>query len=474
MKNLKSILMLSIAATLLFGCSNSDYYTTPDLSGECSDLTPTKTTQEILALTTNTLQQFGPTFDNDIIEAYVTSSDEGGNFFKSISMVTTDGTQGFSVPIDAYNLYTKFEPGRKVFIKLKGRHYQINADTKSKEIGSLYLDDVSNPTDDAVGRISGVEYENIIKRGCSNVSEETLVNHLTINQAKNDANLNKLIEFDNVQFTDASLGKTYYDATLNDLGGATNHQITDLTGNKIIVRVSSFATFAGNPVTSLSGKVRGVLTKFDTDYQFMVRTVNDIKLDTPRFDSNPALVGSSVAFLGSFNENFESYPTTSPGNVNFTKYINDAVIGTRYWQNTTFGGNKYIQMTSFTSASSTTLINEDNRALFFVPVDFTAANNFSFQSKAGFANGAVLKVYYILASNYTPGGVVNNSSLVDITSQFTISAGLTSGYPTNFTNSGVYGIPPTLTGNGYFVFEYVGSGLTNLTTTMQIDNLLVN
>jgi hypothetical protein len=86
----------------------------------------------------------------------------------------------------------------------------------------------------------------------------------------------------------------------------------------------------------------------------------------------------------------------------------------------------------------------------------------------------VLKVYYILDANYTPGGIVNNANLVDITSSFTYSPGSTSGYPTNFTNSGNYAIPTTVTGNGYFVFEYIGSGLTGLTTTMQIDNIVVN
>jgi len=49
----------------------------------------------------------------DYIEAYVTSSDEGGNFYKSISMVSTDGSTGFSMPVDNYNLYTEFEPGKK-------------------------------------------------------------------------------------------------------------------------------------------------------------------------------------------------------------------------------------------------------------------------------------------------------------------------------------------------------------------------
>jgi hypothetical protein len=80
----------------------------------------------------------------------------------------------------------------------------------------------------------------------------------------------------------------------------------------------------------------------------------------------------------------------------------------------------------------------------------------------------------VLAANYTPGGTVNNADLVDITSSFTISPGSATGYPSTFTNSGSYSIPGTVTGNGYFVFEYKGNGTAGLTTTMQIDNVVVN
>lgn len=377
MKNIKIILTSLVLATFL-GCSNSDYYTTPDLSGTCSDLTATRTTDEILALVNNSLQQFGTTYDNDIIEAYVTSSDEGGNFFKSLSVVSVDGTKGFSIPIDAYNLYNRFEPGRKIYIKLKGRHYQINQDTKSKEIGSLYNNGTAATGDDEVGRISGVEYQDIIVRGCSNVAESTLVNNFTITQAKNDANLNKLIEFSNVQFTDASVGKKYYDPTLNDLGGATNHTIVDAAGNTIIVRVSSFATFAGSPVSSLNGNIRGVLTKFGNDYQFMVRTLNDIKLTNPRI-------------LPLFDEPFTT---------NFASWVKFSVTGNQVWTLNSSNGNpgQCADMNGFSGGAQTNddwLISPaiDLSAVPSATLTFNTAKNFS---------GNALQVF--VSTNYSGSG----------------------------------------------------------------------
>ena len=146
----------------------------------------------------------------DIIEAYVTSSDVGGNFYKSISFVSVDGAVGFSVSVDDYNLYTKYEPGRKVFVNMKDRYFV--EENNSTIIGSLYNGNTLDITsDDEVGRISPVEYQSVLTRSCTKVNEDELVNHLTIAQTLNNNNINKLIELDNVQFTDASLNQNYFD-----------------------------------------------------------------------------------------------------------------------------------------------------------------------------------------------------------------------------------------------------------------------
>lgn len=451
MKFLKSLFIIGVAASLLTGCANDDNYGAPEIVG--TELPVTKSIQEIFAVATTTAAIYE---GDDVIEGYVASSDQGENFYKSISFQALDGSIGFSIPINLYNTYADFKPGRKVYVKLKGRHIIIQHG--GLIIGSAY--------EGGVGRLSYDEYKNTIIPSNTIVDEEQLVQRITIQQALNNSRLNTLIEVDNAQFLDAAVGKTLYTAD-NAIGGATNHNIIDINGSTAILRTSSFANFANFVIPSNSGKIRGVMTKYNSDFQFLARTVNDIQLTEERFtvDLFPAIVGNAITFSGNFTENFESYGTTSPANRNFPKYINDAAVGSRYWSNTAFGGNKYIQMTSFGGTP------EANRTLFIVPVDMTAANNFSFQTKAGFANGAVLKVYY--TTNYVPGGDINDATLVNITSNFTISPGLPSGYPATFTNSGVYAIPASVTGNGFFVFEYVGSGGA-ITTTMQIDNIVVN
>lgn len=461
MKNIKLVLTTAIFVTLL-GCVNNDNYAEPNTSGNCEDLTPTKTVQNIAALANGTVKSYVSTVlvgtsADDVIEAYVTSSDEGGNFYKSISMVSVDGLKGFSVPVDDYNLYTKFEPGRKVFIKMKDRYFYNNPLTNGLEIGNLF--EHGEPVDDEVGRIPGIDYETQIKKSCTKVDESTLVTTSTIPLLLNDANLNKLFEISGVQFTEASVGKTYFNSS-NQIGGATNNVVSDATGNTLIVRISEFANFAGKMVSPLNGKIRGVLTKYLGTYQFMVRTEKDIMLTNSR---SFGLGGFAATFDATLNEPFTSY-TISNQEV-FPKYINYAATGSRNWQVKTFSGNKYIQMTSFGGSP------EVNRSLFIVPVDLTAASTFSFKTKFGFMNGNPIKVYY--TTNYVLGGNISTATLTEITG-LTYSPGLTSGYPTNFTNSGNWAIPASLTGNGFFVFEYRGNGNGGVTTTAQIDDIVIN
>ncbi len=452
MKNLKLIFALTVA-TLLASCVNSDDYGTPDLSGDCLDLVANV---PVTVITNAAVADTTRYTTDDIMEAYITSSDEGGNFYKSISMVSTDGVHAFSMPVDAYNTYSQYEPGRKVFINLKDLYF--NSYQSAPILGSSY--------EDRVGRLSGVTYQNIIIRSCEKVNEDEITNFVSINEALNDNYLNKLIEFDNVQFTTESFGKTYFDESLNNYGGATNHMITDNTGAQIIFRVSEYANFAGDEVSTGSGKIRGVLTKYNSDYQFLARTKVDIKLDAAyqEIDFNPPLVGGSIAYNGSLTEPFSTYANYDE---EFPMYINDAVVGDRYWAVRSFGGNSYIQMSSFGGGNT-----EANVCAFMVPVDFSAANTLSFKTKDGYNNGNVLKVYY--TTDYVVGGNINDATLTDITANFTIASGSTSGYAANFTNSGNYAIPAAVTGNGFFVFEYSGHGSDNPTTTMQIDDITIN
>ncbi|WP_116790891.1 DUF5689 domain-containing protein [Flavobacterium psychrotrophum] len=457
MSFLKPAIFSLALATLLTGCVNNDDYGIP--LKDCVDpgLTTTKTVADIFAASTTVVRQYTA---DDIIEAYVTSSDERGNIFKTVYLQTlpAQGTPvGFSIAIDRTSLFgVNFYPGKKVVIKLKDLYYaRVNG---ALALGALY--------NGAIGRIAEYDYKKFTFPTCDEVSEDQLVRSFTLTQAVSTANLNTLIELTGVQFDDAFVNGTYYDEndTANTAGGSTNRKIVSAVGGNVTVefRTSSFSNFAGDKVPGNSGKIRGILTKYNDTYQFLARSAKDVNLTEPRFDAAPPIIGGTIAY-GTYNETFESYTLDS---ATFNNAVNDAITGIRYWQVKSFNNNKYIQVTAFGGGNTAA-----NRTIYAVPANFTTANTFSFQTKDGYNTGEVLKVYY--STNYTPGGDINAATLVDITSNFAIATGTANGYANNFTNSGDYAIPATLTGNGFFIFEYVGNGRSGPTTTMQIDNVKV-
>jgi len=263
----------TLIVLLFFSCVTGDDIDNP--KEICTDaINVSKTVQEIFNIATTTVTKYS---DDDYIEAYITSSDQGGNFFKTISMQTLDRSLGLSIPIDQTDLYTIYNPGRKVYIMLKNSYIEIEND--ALEIGNLF---VGNFLNESVGRIANPAFEEIVLKSCEVVDENSLVNSISINDVS-DAYLNTLVEFTDVQFMEEALGSNFYDSDKDDFN-ATNHFIEDATGAKIAFRTSSFANFAQTEVPNGNGTIRGVLTKFDGEYQLLARTLNDIQLNKERLD----------------------------------------------------------------------------------------------------------------------------------------------------------------------------------------------
>ena len=317
----------------------------------------------------------------------------------------------------------------------------------SLKIGALYFDGTNNE----IGRISTFEWEKYLFPSATIVPESQLVTTTTVNLLNNNNNLNILTEIDNVQFGDNAIGRPLFDVTLPVLGLATNHTIVGVgTTATSIFRTSSFSSFARGTVPAGRGKIRGVLTKFGSTFQFYIRNLEDFKLSNPR--TYPFSVAST--------EGFESFATNQKI---FSNYLNFSTEGTKDW---IVRSGKVLEMSAFGGAI------ERNKSYFMVPVDMTAANTFSFQVNIQFyANRQVLRVFRTM--DYVPGMKIKDATLVDISGNLSIPIENTVG----MVSAGTYNIPSTVIGNGYFVFEYTGSNLTSetvITTNVQIDNIVIN
>ena len=186
---LKSVFFSILSAGLFTSCVK-DEFGTPTL-GDCSETSLVKNREvsqisagAVVALHTSIVPGV-----SDVIEAYVTSSDIGGNFFKSISFQTLDGSKAFSIPVDATSTFINYEPGRKVLIKMDGLYKDVKYD--GMRIGGLYANSSGGAE---VGRMTETDFKASVNRTCTAVNEDQLVQRVTIEQAISGGTyLNKLI-----------------------------------------------------------------------------------------------------------------------------------------------------------------------------------------------------------------------------------------------------------------------------------------
>jgi hypothetical protein len=449
----KSILAVAFIASFSSSCVNDDDYETPQVACIETTLQKNKEVSEVSA--GSTVAQYT---QDDVIEAYVVSSDKGGNFFKTISFQTLPTTtqpqpSAFSVPVDALSTFITFEPGRKVLIKLKDLYTDVR--DGGKRIGGLF---VSTSGSASVGRLPFAQYRTVLNKACSIVPEDQLKRTLTIPQLLNDANINTLVELDDVQFTNAAINSTYYDPN-SVSGGATNHFLTDANGNTVVFRTSSFANFASKPVAKGRGKVRGILTKFVSNnvpiYQFLARTEDDVKFDKERF----------------FTEDFEGILGTGNGQfISISGWSNVSMNGgNEKWEARIFNNNKYAQFSPFglTPAEN----NVDTRLITpAINLGTSGVGDYlSFGSKTGFANGEAVTVW--ISTNYDGSGTVAAVNAATWTQLPAIFAPQSTSFPNDFTSSGNVDLS-AYSGNVHISFRYVG-GTNGITTTYQIDNVLV-
>ncbi|MBW6498335.1 MAG: choice-of-anchor J domain-containing protein [Bacteroidales bacterium] len=115
----------------------------------------------------------------------------------------------------------------------------------------------------------------------------------------------QLIILENVQFSQAHLGLTYADP-LNQV--TMNRDLEDCNGNRIIVRTSGFATFAGTQVAQGNGSLVAIVSVFGSTWQLLIRDPEELDMTGERCQTggNPQGSGTfedpyNVAFGIAFN-----------------------------------------------------------------------------------------------------------------------------------------------------------------------------
>ena len=286
MKKYFSIIRIFILSLTVFltSCVQDDVYSTPDLQGKCQDLTPTKTIAEVKAAFALASTNNVTITEDIIIEGYVSSSDESGNVYKTIYLqdAPENPTQGLVVSVDAVSTYTSYPQGSKVYIKLKGLAFGKYGNVL--QVGYMNVDPVTNK--DTFGRIPEKLVGNHLVRSCA-PKAKIVPKVITLSQLSSsiDPLIGALVQVNNAEFPVNLLCNVYAPN-----GTSVDRRIVDPTrpadASTRVVRNSGYATFASEQLPSGNGTFVGVLSRYNSTYQFYINRVSDLNMKGPRLDGS--------------------------------------------------------------------------------------------------------------------------------------------------------------------------------------------
>lgn len=374
------------------------------------------------------------------LEAYVVSDDLSRNFYKTLVIQDKpeNPTAGISIFTQATDMYTHFEPGRKVFLRVDGLY-----------IGSVF--GLPSLLGKDAERISVEDLEHRLLR--TNTKVRIVPKLLTINQLS-EAYLNTLIKLEGLEFLSEHKGLSYGDIHSNS---GVNRILQDCNRRTIAMYNNGLADFKAELLPTGKGSVSAVLSAFYNTRQLLIRDTNDVLLNAERCNED-----EFVEWQIPFKEGFSNHEAGIGVYVSLPGWTNTNNAGrNRRFEVREFNGNKYAQISAFGSKEKVL------EAWLVTPSILLDASKvvLSFDTKDSYFDNLALKLY--ITTDFT--GDPLTTEWINITDKAIISIGHAF-WETEFTNSGEIDLS-SYTGMKVAIgFRYSGAD-PGITTSYQIDNI---
>ncbi|MBQ9436275.1 MAG: choice-of-anchor J domain-containing protein [Bacteroidales bacterium] len=312
-RNSLLISLCIIAFAAMMTSCNKDYeapeYKKPSYNGKPAN----KTIADIKAMhnlesdQVDSICKWDETF---IVEAVVVSTDEGGNYYKS--MVVQDATGGIEIELDRTGLYNDFPVGQKVYLICNG--LVVGDYGGLYQMGWIY--------DGSVGRINSQFIDKyLIRDGLPTQKDIPAPIEITTAGGLAPENVNRLVTLKNVVFEEAAMGQPFADDN-----AITNRNIASINGNKVtnmVVRTSNYAKFRSTRVPSTPCDLTGILTLYNSTYQLMIRVKEDIKA-LPQYEEK--LIKDLTFNENSLNGEWKAYSSEGSEGWKFQKTSSDQFV----------------------------------------------------------------------------------------------------------------------------------------------------
>lgn len=449
-----NLFSLLIIVAILASCVKSDDFDTPQTTtGEEPVLDGTIVPLESLAGAYEQALE-NVTFENTntFVEGYVISSDEAGNFFEEIIIQDKleNPTIGVKILIDVNPLFTKYELGRKIFIKLDGLTTGVSNGVLALGIGGgEFLEKIP----------AALENEYFFRStevGVLVPKQITLEDLPVINNDEDGfRETNLYVSVSDVQFSKdevISNSYTYASESFDQFDGERTLE-SCASDASIIFSTSTFADFKSLLLPAGRGTITGILTKnfFGDTFNFTVNEPTQVNL----FDVNRC-----DPLEGFFFEDFEAFTTI--GQLEAAGWTNQNVSGGNVeWFMDDFDNNSYPAVSAFGSGET------DIQAWLVTPeinMDNTTAEIFTLDIQTNFNNAEVLTIWY--STNFTGDAISATWTQLFVD----IPSGSASGFG-SFESVGDVDVS-FISGTVHFGFLYEGSD-PNASTRYHIDNVEV-
>ncbi len=360
-----------------------------------------------------------------IFDGIVTANDATGNLYKYFYM--EDETGGIRVNLDKTNLNfdPKYQVGKRIVVKAKDLY--IDSVNGELQLGGLY--------NNTVGRI--LEEEIYIHIFGTEDSETVSPTAMTIDGI-GAGDVGTFISLEGVEFIDGDVGLPFA------AGGNTNRTIQDCNGNTILIRTSSYASFAGESTPGGNGMVYGILSVYEGTYQIWLRNSTEVMMDATRCDgSTPA----STVFTATFDDGGSDWFTQS-------------ILGAQVWDFPNFGNPAPCARMSGYSGGA--VENEDWLVSPAIDLMGYSTASVSFDNVKRY-DGADMEAYYSVdfAGDATTATWVALSPILDTDTTSWSS----------WTNSGALDISAATGGTVHVAIKYISDAST--AATWEIDNVKV-
>jgi len=459
------LLALLVVATIAFSCVEDDDFDTPDTTVAIPQIDGTVISvvelRNLLLQEQNNNGNDVLTFSetNQYVSGFVISSDESGNWFEEmvIQDKASNPEAGVKLLVEVSPLFTSYEFGRKIFIKLDGL-------TVGLDSGVLSL-----------GIADGSSLEKVASSQLTNfVTRDTMVSTITplpvglLDFSDNITNLYVTVE--NVQFSAGEVVTsqlTFAGEPTDEFDG--ERTIQDCaTGLSAVFSTSTFADFKALLLPSGQGNINGILSKnfFGDQFNVVVNDPSGLVFENDRCDVCGLAEDkfNGVVFADDFGTQLNGDPISGNGWTNF------AEEGTVLWE--TFTDNN----SAFGLAASVGAFGSDDASsvswLISPEINFDEQDGetLNFDTSNSFADQSYLLLLYstdwdgntanVSTANWLP---ILDATIVDDETFFG-----------DWVPSGNVDLS-CLSGTAHIAFKYVGNDVDDeFNGTFELDNVAIN